>query len=67
MVRVIVKNGNDKRGSWTSPRVILSIDHGGGFFTVPGCCGRRMSAAFEDVRAVPGDNPLSTLVQNAVD
>lgn len=67
MVQVYVKADNTKRGSWSSARIILSINYDASSVVVPGRAGRRMSAAFKDVRAVPADNPLSTLVQYAID
>lgn len=66
MVMVYVNVGNTKRGSLSSPRIILSINHDGGSVVVPGRAGRRMSAAFEDVRAVLACSPLSTLVKNSI-
>lgn len=67
MVQVYVKNDKSKRGSWSSPRILLSIDDEAGSVVVPGRGGQRMSAAFEDLRLVPCEDPLSTIVQSAID
>ena len=67
LVQVYIKNEKQKRGSWSSPRQVLAIDHDGGFVVVPGRGSRKISAAFEDTRIAPGCDQLSVIIQSAVD
>lgn len=66
MVQVYIGADKLERGSWRSLRIALSADHDAVSIAVPGCAGRRMSAAFVDMRAAPLRNPLSLRVQNAI-
>lgn len=67
MVQVYVKNYRSKRGSWSSPRIILSIDGEAGSVVVSARGGKRMFATLEEVILVPCEIPLSTMFQAAID
>lgn len=67
IVQVYLNDDNAKRGAWSSPRVILSIDHDSGSIVVPGRGRKRVIAAVEDARAVPDEDPLVTVVQLVID
>ena len=58
-----IHDGKSKRGTWTSPRQVLSIDHDSGFVTVPGHADKSLSAAVEAVRAATGDCELASSIQ----
>lgn len=47
---VYIKNRNEKRGTWTSPRAVLDVDYEARSLCVPGRSGQKVCEAFEDVR-----------------
>ena len=67
LVEVFIHDGKSKRGSWTSPRQVLSIDHDAGCVSVPGRAGKSLSAAVEDVRAATGACELASSIQDSID
>lgn len=52
-VQSFIDDGTSKRGSWTFPRKVISIDNVAGIISVPGRNGKTVKAAIEDVRAAP--------------
>ena len=66
-VQIFIQDGKSKRGSWTSPRQVLSIDSEAGSIVVPGRAGKQICAAFEDVRAARSENELAMSIQESID
>lgn len=66
-VQVYIKSGNEKRGKWTSPRQVLSINREAGSITVHDRAGNIISAAFEDCRAAPNQSELTNAIQESID
>lgn len=64
--QVYTKVYEGKRGSSSSPCVILHDDKEWGFLIVPDCSGKQMIAAFEETHILRDDNLLSSLVQSAI-
>lgn len=50
MVQVYLKRVLEKRGRWSSPRVVLSIDPSAGSISVPGSANNQITVAFEEFR-----------------
>ena len=50
LIQVYIKLRDDKRGKWTSPRVVLNVHNQTGTVTVPGSNGKVLNAAYEDIR-----------------
>lgn len=67
LVQIYIKDGKQKRGSWTSPRQILSIDVEAGSITVPGKAGKTICAAVEDARAAQTNSDLAAAIQDSID
>lgn len=67
LVQIYLKKFAGKRGHWTSPRQVLTVNKDGGFVVVPGRAGKEVKAAFEDVRIAPQLDDLEELIQAAVD
>lgn len=67
MVQVYFKDGSAKRGGWSSPCVILSIDHEAGSIVVTKSGRKCVTATVKDSRAVLDDDTFDTAVQPADD
>lgn len=67
MVQVYLKDEKAKRGVWSSPGIILSLNQEAGFVVVPGRSRKRIDLAFEDTRAVQDGCNLYNLVRSAID
>jgi len=67
IVQVFIKRQNEKRGSWSSPKPVLSFDHKSGSVVVPGRNGHKIKAALEDTRIAVVENELAMKVQEAID
>lgn len=67
MVQVFIKRDHEKRGKWTSPKLVLSYDKSSGIVTVPGTSGHTIKAAIEDVRLAITNSDLATSIQEAMD
>lgn len=48
LVQVYILHGHEKRGKWSSPRAVNSVDSDSGIFTVPGSRVHKINAAIED-------------------
>lgn len=67
MVEVYNKTGIGKKGIWSTPKIVLSIDRDARSVVVPGKAGKRANVAIEDIRvAIPHDSFANT-VQTAID
>lgn len=64
--RSTYKDDKAERGTWLSPRIILSMNQDAGFVVVPGHGRNHISVAFKDTRAEHDDCALSDLVQSAI-
>lgn len=66
LVQVFLHDGKSKRGSWNSPRNVLSINSEVRSITVPGRSGKVISADIENVRAHT-ENELASSIQKSID
>lgn len=64
---VEVYQKTNKKGTWSQPKQILSINEEGKFITVPGKKGSKITVAIEDVRKSVKENDLSQLVSDGID
>lgn len=67
LVQIYVKNQHQKRGKWSSSKVVLSYDKESGTVTVPGKNGCEVRAAVEDVRPACKEDTLEAFIQEAMD
>lgn len=67
MVEVFVKQPNNKRGSWTAPRIVLQVNYETGTITVPGARGHHVQAALEDCRLAITDDDFAQSIREAND
>lgn len=67
LVEVYSKKQHSKRGSWSAPKKILSVDNESRCITVPGKPGKVITAAFENVRTAIKDVELAELVKTSLD
>eukprot|EP00171_Calliarthron_tuberculosum_P000612 IDg612t1 len=67
LFQIFLKSQGEKRGKWSSPKPVLSMDKVSQAVTVPGKNGRTVRAAIEDVRLTIADNQLAIKVQEAID
>ena len=67
LVQIYIKEQHAKRGNWSSPKVVLSIDKPSGTITVPGRKGRTVKAAVEDVRLAVTEDKFAQKVQESID
>lgn len=67
LVEIYIKNEHGKRGRWSSPRLVTSVNREAGFITVPGKRGHTCNAAFEDVRLAVEDDTFAYSIQSAID
>ena len=57
MVEVFQQRQHEKRGKWSAPKPILSVDFNARSVTVPGKTGKELTIALEDLRpALPEDS-----------
>ena len=57
----------NKKGIWSEPKQILSINHEGRYLTVPAKKGSHYTVGIEDVRKSIENNDLSQLVSDSID
>ena len=67
MVEVYSNTGMNKKGKWSTPKIVLLVDKQSGNITVPGKNGRRAIVAAEDARLALPDDSLASAVQRAID
>lgn len=67
MVQVFIKHQHQKRGRWSSSRVVLSVDASAGSITVPGAATKPITVAFEDVRIAVVEDNLAQAVIESID
>lgn len=67
IIDVYVKKRNEKRGTWSSPRTVLSINNQSGAVAVPGAAGHFMKAVFEYIWSSIDVATFSQLVREAND
>lgn len=66
-VQVFFKAQFDKRGKWSSPRIVLSYNKNTGTVTVPGKNSRKIQATVEDLRLALPENSLSNTIKEGID
>ena len=67
LVEIFIKHDKEKRGSWTSPRPVLSYVPESHTVVVSGKNGRKRTAALEDTRKAVLQDELAIKVQEAID
>lgn len=67
MVQTYNITKSEKRGKWSAPKNILSIDKSSRTVTVSGKAGHKMTFAIEDVLPSLKEDELSELVQHSID
>lgn len=65
MVEIFIKRPNSKRGSWSSPRVLLDVNYENSSTTVPDSRGHSVKAAFEDVRPAIDEHCFAQAIRDA--
>lgn len=67
MIEIYSQTGMNKRGTWSTPKIILSIDHDARSVTIPAKGGKMAIFALEDIiLALPVDS-LTQHVQDVLD
>jgi len=67
IVQVYVKKGNEKRGQWSTNRIVLEFNPESRMVVVPGANGKLIHAAMEDVRAALPEDGFAKTVQDSID
>ena len=67
MVDVFLRTGMSKQGKWSTPKIVLQVDHAARSVVVPSKFGRRSTVAFEDIRLSLAEESLANDVQHAID
>lgn len=67
LVEVYISDGKNKRGKWSSPRIVTNCDHKNGTVTVPGTTGRVVQAALKDIRHGIIDESFARVVRDTND
>ena len=67
MFEIYIKRQHEKRGKWSSPRVVLSYDPSSRTITVPGAHEKTISSAIEDTRFAIQDDPFAIQIQQSID
>ena len=67
LVEVHTKKQHEKRGKWSVPKPILSVDADARTITVPGRAGKTLSIAIEDIRLASAHDSLEQMVQDGID
>lgn len=67
LVEIFIKTGKQKRGNWSSPRVVLKFDPESWTVMVPSSNGRTIKAAVEDVRLAVNEEAFASLVREGND
>lgn len=67
MVEIYSKKDFEKRGQWSIPKKVLSVDQNARIVTVAGKNGKSMNVAFEDLRQPVLENQFDQIVQSAID
>ena len=67
LVEVYQKRDHEKRGKWSAPKPITSVNHKARSVTVPGKNGRTINVAFEDTRTAVRQDGFAQMVQDGMD
>ena len=67
LVEVYQKRDHEKRGKWSAPKSVTSVNHEARSVTVPCKNGRTINAAFEDTRTAVRQDSFAQMVQNSMD
>lgn len=67
MIEVYHKTGMKKKGVWSTPKIVLSVDHDSRSVTVPGRAGKRSTVALEDIRKALPENSFEETIQLSLD
>lgn len=65
-VKVVNNKDHGKKGSWSTPKIVLVIDHESGTLTVPGNKNNSKTIAYEDTHPTPIMSDLSKLVSKSI-
>ena len=67
LVQVFIKDSKEKRGKWSTPKIVLDTDIAMRTVSVPGKMGKKVRAAFEDIRPAIKEDTFAATVQEAID
>lgn len=67
LIEVFSKTGMDKKGNWSVPKTVSSVDKKGRSVTVSAKRGKRAVVAFEDIRIAFISDCFASVVQDAVE
>lgn len=67
LIPIYTKLKHQRRGSWSIPKIVLSVDSSSKTVTVSGNNGRPKKAAIEDIRLTTAGNELSRLIDESID
>lgn len=66
-MEVFQRRNKQKRGSWSMPKTVISVEIRGKNITVPGKNGHKVCVAFEDLRKSVAENDLTKLISDGID
>lgn len=64
-MEVLIKQGEEKLGNWTSSRLVFDLDPSTGISTVPGTGGHKLKVAVEDIRPALPEDFIANMVRDA--
>ena len=67
MIEVYKSTGMDKKGIWSRPKIVLSIDHEARSVVVPGKAGKRATVSIKDIRMALPEDSFAGTIQDALD
>ena len=67
MIEVYHKTGMNKKGIWSTPKIVLSVDYESRTVTVPGRAGKRSTVAVKDIRMALTENSFEESIQLSLD
>lgn len=67
MIEVYHKEGFEKRGHWSTPTAVLSVDLDARTVSIPGSRNREVTVCFENIRPAPEFSDFVQLISEAID
>ena len=67
LVEIYQKKEHEKRGKWSAPKPVISVNTNAHSVTVPGRNGRNITVAFEDIRSAVRQDSFTQMVKDSSD
>lgn len=67
MIEVYQKDNLGKNGTWSSPKIVLTVDNDARNVTIPSKGRKRTTVAFEDIRLALPEDSLAKAIESAID